>query len=206
MTCGKELYDMKTEKLLNIPNLLSGYRIIVFPLILYLIYSGQCELFLVFMAINILTDILDGAIARAFKMQTSFGARLDSIGDFLTYIVAGYGVIAFKWHELSGETFWIVIYLAAFSLPYVVSYAKFRKFPSLHLYSSKIGGFIDVCFLAYLFLFGYSSILFIVVVTWGILSFIEMTVIVLILSELKQDVRGAYWVLKSPPPNIQREQ
>ena len=184
------------EKIWNIPNLLSGYRLLIFPYVFYLIYAGRQDLFLLFFCINIVTDILDGAIARHFKLHTKFGARLDSIADVGSYILAGYGLIHFKWDGLSDVHRWIWIYLTAFMIPYIVSYIKFRKFPSLHLYSSKIGGALDGTFFFYLFFFGYNPLLFAVAIVWGIASFIEMTLVLLLLKDLRSDCKGLYWVIK----------
>jgi CDP-diacylglycerol--glycerol-3-phosphate 3-phosphatidyltransferase len=186
----------KKENIWNIPNLLSAYRIAVFPYILFLIYIGRQEAYLIFFCINIVTDILDGAIARCFKLQTNFGARLDSIADVGSYILAGYGLMHFKWDTLSEVHSWIWIYVGAFIVPYIVSYLRFRKFPSLHLYSSKIGGALDGIFFFYLFFFGYNALLFTGAIVWGIASFIEMIAVLLLLKELRSDCKGLYWVMK----------
>lgn len=185
------------ENIWNIPNLLSAYRLFMFPYILFLIYAGREDLYLVFFCISIVTDILDGAIARYFKLQTKFGARLDSIADVGSYILAGYGLVHFKWDGLSTVHIWIWIYLSVFILPYIVSYIRFRKFPSLHLYSSKIGGALDGLFFFYLFFFGYNSWLFTLAITWGIASFIEMILVLFVLKELRSDCKGLYWVLRN---------
>jgi cardiolipin synthase (CMP-forming) len=185
------------SQILTVPNALSGYRVLVTPLILYFIFAGWQQFFLLFLFINIISDILDGAIARAFKMQTNFGARLDSIGDIGTYIAAAYGTIEFKWHDISNAGGWLWIFVAFFILPFIVSFLKFRKLPSLHLYSSKIGGAIDGVFFFYLFFFGYSPWLLALAIGWGICSFIEQIVVLLLLTKLKPDAKGLYWVLKS---------
>ena len=186
-----------SSEILTVPNALSAYRILAAPAILHFIYSGRQEMFLLFLCINIVSDILDGAIARAFNMQTNFGARLDSIGDIGTYIIAAYGILKFKWHEISSAGTLLWIFVAFFLLPFVVSYLKFGKLPSLHLYSSKIGGTLDGVLFFYLFFFGYNQWILALAIVWGIWSFIEQLIILLILKELKSDVKGLYWVLKS---------
>lgn len=185
---------MPKENVYNVPNLLSGYRLLSTPFVIYLAFSGQQQIYLWFLAIAILTDILDGTIARVFHLQTKFGARLDSLADAGTYLVVACGIAQFRWHEMSQITPWLWAFAAAFALPYVVSYLRFRRLPSLHLYSCKIGGTLDGIFLFYLFIFGFSPWLFLVAVCWGILSFIEMTAVILTLKELRSDCKGIYWV------------
>lgn len=87
---------MIKRKLLTIPNILSFYRIFSFPLFLYFAIGHEERVFVVLLIINLITDILDGFIARKFNMQTEFGARLDSIADVGTYILAVIGIFIFK--------------------------------------------------------------------------------------------------------------
>src|SRR5580765_5064165 len=77
-----------TERFWTIPNILSLYRIIIFPFIFYLLVTKNESLFSLFITISLITDILDGLIARLFKMQTKIGAKLDSWADTGTYILA----------------------------------------------------------------------------------------------------------------------
>ncbi len=184
------------ENIWNLPNLLSVYRLVIFPYVLYLIFNSKQEAYLLFFCINIVTDILDGAIARIFKQQTEFGARLDSLADIGSYILAGYGLIHFKWSVISHSYFWITTYLAVFVLVYIISYMKFGKFPSLHLYSSKISGALAGFFFFYLFVWGYNGLLFTIAIAWGILSLLEMIAVLLYLKKLKSDCKGLYWVIK----------
>ncbi len=79
---------MNKKEVFTIPNILSFYRILVFPLILWFIISGQSDLFAIFLIISLVTEVLYGLIARMFDMQTEFGARLDSVGDQDTYLLA----------------------------------------------------------------------------------------------------------------------
>jgi len=54
----------------HVPNALSVYRIIMFPVLLYLVYLRNELLFSWLICINLLTDIADGWIARRFNLQT----------------------------------------------------------------------------------------------------------------------------------------
>jgi len=87
---------LKKNNIYNLPNSLSLYRLLMSPYILYLGFNGQESLFAILLTINLVTDVLDGLIARCFNLQTEFGARLDSIADFGTYISAIAGVFFFK--------------------------------------------------------------------------------------------------------------
>ncbi len=187
---------MAREKILNVPNLLSFYRLLTFPFVLYLVYTGNEKLFSVLLCINLVTDILDGLIARAFKLQTNFGARLDSLADIGTYILAVTGIFKFKWHDIQQYGAFMWVFLITYLLAYVVSFVKFSKFPSLHLYSVKAGGYVQGFFFFMLFFSGFNAVFFIVAMLWGICSYLEETAVLIALPQLQSNCKGLFWVLK----------
>ena len=187
---------MPKENIYNIPNFLSFYRLVTFPLLLWFIYSGQGTLFAIFICINLVTDILDGLIARAFNLKTKFGAKLDSLADNGTYIAAILGVFTFKFEELSKDIWMLWLFIGFFVSGLLISFIKFKKFPSLHLYSTKIGGYIQGFFLFVLFAWGFNQNLFYAAMVMGYISHIEEISIFLIIKEMKSDAKGLYWILK----------
>jgi CDP-diacylglycerol--glycerol-3-phosphate 3-phosphatidyltransferase len=187
------------KKHLSIPNLLSLYRLLSFPLILYLIFSQQEKLFVVLLIVNLVTDILDGFIARTFNMTTEFGARLDSLADIGMYISALTGVIVFKATDFEPYLVSLGIFIAFFFLPQLVSFVKFRSMPSLHLYSSKVSTLLQGLFFLFLFTAGFNTLFYYIVIAWGILSYLEQIVVLILASEPKANARGLYWVLKERP-------
>src|SRR3546814_12982871 len=72
----------------NVPNALSAYRILALPFIIHSIVTGDKQLFITLLSVNLITDILDGLIARVFRLQTELGAKLDSLADIGTYLMA----------------------------------------------------------------------------------------------------------------------
>jgi len=187
---------MGKEKIYTIPNFLSLYRLLIFPVILFFGLIHQERLFSILITISLITDVLDGFIARRFNMQTELGARLDSIADFGTYIVAIVGIFLFKssdFHPYLNSFAFFVFFLL---LAHILSLIKFRRLPSLHLYSWKIGGYIQGVFFIVLFNFRFYPVFYYIMIVWGILSFFEHIIIQLILPEMKSDAKGLYWVLK----------
>ena len=66
----------------NIPNYLTISRII-FAIILLLFFNEVSPVFMVIFTLAMLTDFLDGKIARRLNVCSEKGAFLDSIADFL---------------------------------------------------------------------------------------------------------------------------
>jgi CDP-diacylglycerol--glycerol-3-phosphate 3-phosphatidyltransferase len=187
---------MTIKDKLTLPNLLSAYRIFSFPVILYFALSRHEQVFVILLIINLVTDILDGWIARAFNMQTEFGARLDSIADIGTYILAIIGILLFKAAEFKPHLTSFYIFIGLFIAANVLSMIKFGRLPSLHLYSWKIGGYIQGFFFFVLFLFGFYPAFYYFMILWGILSFCEHICIQLLIKQMRSNQKGLYWVLK----------
>jgi len=74
------------QHLLNAPNILTIARIIMTPVIVYMILSEQAWLALGLMVLAGITDMLDGAIARYFNQRTTVGAYLDPMADKIMLI------------------------------------------------------------------------------------------------------------------------
>jgi hypothetical protein len=74
------------EPLLTIPNLLSGLRLVLAPLLLYLAWTGQPTPFLLALVCSLLPDLCDGWFARRFDQATHLGTLLDSYGDLATFM------------------------------------------------------------------------------------------------------------------------
>lgn len=185
------------KSILTIPNLLSFYRILSFPVIFYFAWTKQESVYFILLIISLITDALDGFIARKFNMQSEFGARLDSLADIGMYVVAIVGVMCLKNSEIEPYKVSLVLFVLLLILPVVISFIKFRTFPSLHLYSAKMAGCCMGLFFFTLFVFDFFPVFYYLMLVVGILSFVEEIAVLLILADLKSDIKGLYWLLKS---------
>ena len=184
------------KKYITVPNSLSFYRLIAFPLILWFALTGKEDLFAIFLVVNLLTDVADGYIARKFNMESEFGARLDSMADNFTYLLAFIGIYIFKLEEflphIISFLFWIVMLISAL----LFSVIKFKRFPSLHLYSWKIGGYIQGAFFIVLFSYDFVTPFYYFMIIWGIMASLEHITIQLMIPEMRSNVKGLYWLIK----------
>lgn len=93
----------------RVPNILSGFRLLLAPIFLYLFIQEQIfwrALSLLIFFIAAATDFIDGYIARRFNAESEFGVFLDPLADkFLTF--AGFICLPF----LNAEQFpmWAVL-------------------------------------------------------------------------------------------------
>ena len=190
-------FGMNKNNLLTVPNLLSFYRLLTFPCVLYLALSGQEQLYVIFLVINLITDALDGIIARVFKMETEFGARLDALADVGMYITAIIGVFKFKAGDFAPHLLSLYIYIFVFLVSILIPVIKFGRFPSLHLYSSKIGGYLQGLFFFVLFISEFYTLFYYLVIIWAILAFCEQICVQLVVKQFVTNAKGLYWVLKN---------
>jgi len=181
---------------LNIPNILSLYRLFSFPFVMIFIFTGQQNLFVFFIVFNLITDFLDGWIARRFNQITEIGSILDSLADAGTYILALAGVVVYKWVEFQPYTISLSIFFGLFFIVEIFPLIKFRKFYSYHTYNSKVCAYLKGLFFIVLFAVGFFPWFYWVIIITGVLHFSESIIITIVLKESKSDVKGLYWVLK----------
>ncbi len=75
---------MKVFEKRNIPNFLSGLRILLLPLYCYLFFCVGHAVSALVLILCALTDVLDGYLARKNHWITDFGKLLDPLADKLT--------------------------------------------------------------------------------------------------------------------------
>src|SRR4030095_16817165 len=96
------------------PNLLSGARIALMPAVLTAAMAGSRRGFFVVVGASLVTDALDGFLARRWNAFSDFGRKLDSAADYLT-MITGLAGIALLWPDIvRRELPWIVAGLSAF--------------------------------------------------------------------------------------------
>jgi cardiolipin synthase (CMP-forming) len=184
------------ENILNLPNLISFYRLIMFPVILLLAILGHEHWFVVLICINLVSDILDGFIARTFKLVTRFGAALDNVADIGTYILALYGLFTFKWSDVQPHAWFLYLFLAVFITSYIVAFIRFGKVPGLHLYGAVAAGYIQGLFFFVLFVWGFNLWFYYIAIGWGIVAYVEKIFVLLKIDDIKPGIKGLYWLLK----------
>jgi cardiolipin synthase (CMP-forming) len=181
---------------LNIPNILSLYRLFSFPFLFIFIFLGHQILFAFFIWFNLTTDILDGWIARRLKQTTEIGAKLDGLADTGTYILAFTGIFMFKWSDFQHYTISFFIFTGLFVISRLLPLLKFGRFFGFQTYLGKSCAYIHGIFFIVLFFLGFYEWFYYPMVISGYIVFSETILITLVLKENKSHVKGLYWILK----------
>ena len=123
----------------QVPDLLSALRIaLCLPLLLV---DAMTVPFWVIYVIAGTTDMLDGFLARRWGVESKFGARLDSLADFVFVLAAGYKL--FPWLKLPA-VLWMMTGLIALvkASNAISSYVVKHKIEFLHTKANKFTGFL----------------------------------------------------------------
>jgi phosphatidylglycerophosphate synthase len=192
----REIVLLKYRIPLTIPNILSLYRLFMFPVVMLLIILKLERVYAILLVISLNTDVWDGFIARRFNQQTAIGARIDSLADIGMYITALTGITLFKIDEIGPDAWLFYVFVVSYVVTHLSPLIKFGKIQSFHLWSIKFGGYLQGIFFILLFFVGYIPIYFYVMVNISLLAFIESLTIQMMIPEMRSDIRGLYWILK----------
>lgn len=183
----KQMPAGTTGSNLNLPNVLSGLRLLLAPVLLWCAHVGLAGPFLWLLALALATDAVDGHLARRLGVATPLGARLDSWGDLCTYAAMVFGLM-WLWPAVFAREAWF-LYLAVgfYLIPTLTSLLKFRELPRYHTWAAKLSAILMAP--AYYLLVLYDvAWLFRVVVLFHIWVAIEEVIITIILSRRHHDV------------------
>ena len=183
--------------MINIPNLLSGYRIVIFPVLISLVIFDKPDVFKWLVGLSFFTDLIDGYIARKFNMETKEGSKLDSVGDMLTLFAAAIGFVVFENHFFKEHVFPITVAMGLYFFQLVVCLIKYRRISSFHTYSAKIAFVFTGSFFVITFFAGIIEWIFWLAIILAILECLEEIIIVFLLPEPKQDVKSIFHVWKT---------
>jgi CDP-diacylglycerol--glycerol-3-phosphate 3-phosphatidyltransferase len=180
---------------LTLPNLLTGFRFVAAPALLWLAWYGYGIAFMVLLALAFLTDLLDGFVARLMGQVSQFGAVLDSWADVITYLTIAIGCWWLWPDVVHRELIFVILMLASCLLPAIVGFSKFGCFTSYHTWGVKIAA-ASMGLSLYVLFFGGSAIPFRVAAIICILAALEEIALTLLLSESESNVRSVWYILK----------
>ena len=180
---------------LTLPNLLTGFRFVAAPGLLWLAWQGYGLAFMILLAIAFLTDLLDGLAARLTGQVSPFGATLDSWADVITYLTIAIGCWWLWPDVVRRELIFVGLMVASCLLPAFAGFSKFGRFTSYHTWGVKIAA-ASMGLSLYLMFLGGPAWPFRLAALICILAAIEEIALTLLLSEPESNVRSVWDVLK----------
>src|SRR5262245_14406513 len=177
------------------PNLLSSLRLVLVPALLALAWNEKPVAFLWLFAFSLSTDLVDGYLARRWKVGSEMGAKLDSWGDLATYAVFPLCAWWLFREKVLDQIGFVVAAVIAFVAPTLIGLAKDRRITSYHTWGAKLCAIVMGAGLL-LFLGFDAPWLFRAAVILLLLSAIEEIAITAVLSQWRANVPSFFTALR----------
>lgn len=148
--------------MLTIPNLISLTRLLVILPGLWVLAIKEHTVWVgILILVALISDILDGYLARKWHQASDLGARLDSLADNTLVLCTIVWLAMLRPEVLEPPNLIKVagatgIYLTMLT----VGLIRFRRFAGLHLYTGKAVGAVGAGFLFTTFVFGFHPVVF----------------------------------------------
>jgi CDP-diacylglycerol--glycerol-3-phosphate 3-phosphatidyltransferase len=158
--------------------------------LMYFVWGNRVALFLLLIVIGF-TDIFDGYIARKLKQQTLFGAWLDSIADFVFFILFTVFVVMFETESVVKLQYLIGIIILLKLLSGIAGLIKYKQPGFLHTIGNKIAGTIVIAGICIFVLFRNTTVVEIGLYI-SMLSALEEFLIILIRNTYNPNIKGIW--------------
>jgi CDP-diacylglycerol--glycerol-3-phosphate 3-phosphatidyltransferase len=179
----------------NTPNAISIARLCATSVLLASVLLHRIEVFKWLLLGCLLSDILDGLIARTFHLTSKLGASLDSIADAVTMFIGLLGVLVFEELFVLEHYPELLLVVAFYAVELIASLWRYGRLSSFHTLLDRIAAYMGGIFVMSLFLWGYSGWLFHLIVIVYIVALSEEMLLIYLLPEWRSDVGGIYRVL-----------
>ena len=184
-----------TTSVRSIPLALTIFRICSAPVLLWLAALGRERFFLWLGIAALLSDVLDGALARRLGASSETGRLLDSWADLLIALVSFAGASLLWQDTMREEAIYFALVLAALVIPNAWGLVRFRRLLGYHTLSAKSSGVFLAIGTVLLFT-GLTPVLF------RLASFVELAVaaeyiaISLVLPEWTGEMKSVWHALR----------
>jgi hypothetical protein len=184
------------ESRLSVPNALSAFRIACVPLLLIFAWRGATPQFLIGFALGLVSDVLDGALARRLGQVTEFGATLDQWADFALWVSLPLAAWWLWPAIIRREAIYVILALACMLLPTAIAYLKYRAVPGYHTWSVKLGSVLMGVSAPLLLLFDFAWP-FRAAALFQVVCAIDELGITMLLPECRHDVPSLFHALRT---------
>ncbi len=179
----------------NTPNAISIARLCATTFLLVAVLQNHVSLFKWLLLGCLLSDILDGLIARAFHLTSKLGAALDSAADMLTMLIGLFGVYVFQRTFVHEHLAGVLIVAALYVAEIFAAVFRYGRLSSFHTLLDRVAAYAGGIFVMSLFLWGYHGWLFELTVLVYVVSLTEEMLLICILPAWKADVGNIFRVL-----------
>nr|WP_278429896.1 CDP-alcohol phosphatidyltransferase family protein [Brevibacillus laterosporus] len=154
---------------MNVPNALTLLRIALVPIYLFVFFSDHIIWAYFILIFAGLTDVVDGYIARTYKMATAIGEMLDPLADKLMMLA-----VIFSFLLSDRISMWAasVFFLRDLAMIILSAFFHFRgkKLVSANIYGKVTTVLFYIVFTSIMFQYTYGELLLWIVILFSILT------------------------------------
>lgn len=180
---------------MSVPYLLIFFRFLLAPAVVvisYLMGEQAAYIVLVMMFLGLLSDIFDGIIARKMKIDTELMRRLDSQTDLVFWLCIAWSCYLIYPHLIKENLIGVIALVLMEAMCYATSLIKFRKETCTHAFVSKMWGLTLLATFTSMLGFGYGGWVLKTCIILGLISQLDVILIILILPKWAHDVPSFY--------------
>ncbi len=181
---------------LTVPNLLSASRIVLLPLLYYLLYTGHIIWFYTAYVLIGSTDFFDGKIARKYNLVSHFGKELDSLADLLFYISSAYFLSRLQPEAIAANKIYLVVFFSILGFSFILSGFLFRRPVMMHTLILRWNAVMVYFVIIASYFFDVTLFVRIVAIIY-IIGFLEEILIFIIYGNVDPDTRSIFHLPRS---------
>ncbi len=120
------------------PNIITMSRLAAVAAMVAAAVAGRRALVLVLFAYALLTDVIDGRLARARSQATVLGAQLDSVADCALYLTIPLIAVGLFPVVRTRILVPVLVVTAAYLTPIIFGAFKYRRLTSYHTFAARL--------------------------------------------------------------------
>lgn len=180
---------------MNLPYALILFRLLLAPIVVILAFTlkeQSAYIILVLMYLGLFSDIFDGIIARKQQISTEKMRRIDSQVDLIFWLCIAWSCYLIYPALIEENKIGVISVLAMEGLCYLISFIKFGRETCTHAFLSKMWGLTLLATFTAILGFAHNGWIFHTCIILGLVSQLDVILIILILPNWAHDVPSFY--------------
>jgi CDP-diacylglycerol--glycerol-3-phosphate 3-phosphatidyltransferase len=184
----------------NAPNTISALRLACIPVLIAALVTGDRTLFTWVLVPALVSDILDGLLARLLEQRTEAGAVLDSTADLLLTLAGVAGILRFEPDVVRAHAAGLGSLAALYTLNTALAIMKYGGLAGFHTWGCRTAAYAQGFWIGSLFVWGFVPWLYAPMLSISWLAWLEEAALILTLRRPVRDARGLWWVMRRRVP------
>jgi cardiolipin synthase (CMP-forming) len=191
---SKDLPRSPRPLLAALPNWLCWFRIAGSMVLAALAASGHWTPAWTLLLLLLLSDLVDGQIARRYSAESRHGALLDSVADIAMYAAVLIAILYYAPATVRDHWPWMAVAVCSYVALVLLCAAKFRRWPSYHTRLAKTG-WLFILLALFAAVTGWAEWLILVAAIAVIVTNLESILITLLLPSYRSNIPSVLHVL-----------